>query len=79
MRITRFIKITTASCGIITELPCVESVARSPSGITVNLSPSHTSGSLQARTGDYLVCYASGKWQRFGSEAFFRLVTNPRE
>lgn len=80
MKITKHVKVASDTYGTLAKLPCVASVARSPSGrITVLLSPEYTSGTLLAHTGDYLVRYASGQWQRFGSEAFFRLVTNPRE
>lgn len=60
-------------------LPCVTAVSRAPSGdITVSLSPLHTEGALRAHTGDRLVQFASGKWQRFGKEAWFRLNQSPK-
>lgn len=31
----------------------------------------------EARNGDYLVCFASGIWQRFGSEAVGKLTITP--
>lgn len=31
----------------------------------------------EARNGDYLVCFASGIWQRFGKEAVNKLVVTP--
>jgi len=47
--------------------------------ITVQIKDNCTRGSLIARTGDYIVQYATGEVQRFGCDAYSSLVKNPSE
>lgn len=78
MKAKRYIQINAKTYETLFSLECVTAVQRDPRGhIIVCLSPSATRGSLRARTGDWLVQFASGEWQRFGSEAYQRLVANP--
>lgn len=58
-------------------LPCVVAVADHGDGLVVALSKDLTNGSLRANAGDFIVQFSNGMWQRFGIEAYARLVKNP--
>ena len=45
--------------------------------ITVRFKDDATDGSPIARTGDWLVQYKTGKWQRFGNNVYQSLSFNP--
>lgn len=79
MKVTRTIRITSDVFEELFHLPCVTAVFREAGKQIshVTLSPGYTRGRLRAVSGDYLVEFASGKWQCFGPEAFLRIVKNP--
>lgn len=60
-------------------LKCLQSVSVSEDGkaVTCQFKDNKTRGSLIARTGDWIVEYATGEYQRFGNEAYQRLCWNP--
>lgn len=60
-------------------LKCLQSIDVSEDGnhVTCQFKDNKTRGSLIARTGDWLVEFASGEWQRYGSEAYATLCWNP--
>lgn len=61
------------------QLKCLQSVDVSEDGkkITCQFKDNKTRGSLIARTGDWLVEFSSGLWQRYGNEAYQGLCWNP--
>lgn len=82
MKVKFSLKITPDTYERMFTLPCVTSVMRNEKKsklFTVTLSPELTEGQLRANTGDWLVQYANGKWQVFGSAAYETLVHNPKE
>lgn len=61
----------------ILSLQCVlsgKSFRKKNGPILVSLRPEDTKGRILARNGDFLVQFASGKWQVFGSESYYRLI-----
>ena len=78
MKIKNIWKVCRANRDSLSETPCVRTVTDSPDGLSVLLDPMYTRGRTVARSGDYIVQYASGLYQRFGSEAFARLERNPQ-
>lgn len=82
MKITQYIKVWRKTVRKLEELDCVEAVSvdpAEPKAVTVKLLDGTTRGCRYAHTGDYLVKFASGQWQRFGSGAFMALCLNPHE
>lgn len=80
MKIVKTIKIGKTNIEEICSLECVDRLDWSEDGILiVHLSPGLTKGRLTVRTGEYLCQFASGLWQRFGSEAFGKTVCKPRK
>lgn len=71
------IHVTKANTDRLLALPCVVAVADHGDGLVVVLSKDLTNGSLRANAGDYIVQFSNGMWQRFGIEAYARLVKNP--
>lgn len=79
MKVIQSLKLEKQNIELFKELPCVKSVVTDSSGNpTVTLHPSSTRGSHVLRKGDYLVCFASHLWQRFGALAFERLFISPQ-
>lgn len=74
MNVIKKTLISHATYDEVKQLPCVVSVDRKTMA-TVYLDLDGRR--CEARNGDYLVCFASGIWQRFGSEAAGKLVMNP--
>lgn len=74
MNVIKKILISHATYDEVKRLPCVVNVDKETM-VTVYLDLDGRS--CEARNGDYLVCFASGIWQRFGSEAADRLVVTP--
>jgi len=60
-------------------LPCVSAVTGARCAPVAHLDPNATKGSLTVHAGEYLVQYASGLWQRYGAEAYNRLIRTPNE
>lgn len=79
MKTIQSVPISNATYEKLFSVPCVTSVLRTGKDITVTLDASLTKGSLRASSGDYLVQFASGLWQRFGPEAWQKLLHNPPE
>lgn len=82
MKITQHIKVWRKTVGKLEALDCVEAVSvdpADPKAVTVKLLDGTTRGCRYAHTGDYLVKFASGQWQRYGSSAFLALCLNPHE
>ena len=62
------------------KLDCFTSVSEDATGkVICQFKDSKTRGSMIARTGDYVVQFESGEWQRFGIEAYSSLVKNPTD
>ena len=79
MKVIQSLKLDKQNIALFKKLPCVKSVETDSSGNpTVTLHPSSTRGSHVLRNGDYLVCFASHLWQRFGLLAFERLIASPQ-
>ena len=79
MRIIKTVKVSPENYEALFALPCVTSVTRDGDlSIIVTLSKEHTRGNLRAASGDYIVQFASGEWQRFGPVAFNHLTLNPK-
>lgn len=80
MKIVKTIKIGKTNIEEICSLECVDQLDWLYDGtLIVHLSPGLTKGRLTVRTGEYLCQFASGLWQRFGSEAFGKTVCKPRK
>lgn len=78
MKIINHIRVKKETVGEIKNLDAVEEVRQTDDGgITVLLRSECTDGKREAVKDDYLVQFASGKWQRFGDEAFLHLCHNP--
>lgn len=75
MKIDYSIKVTRENIHAIKALSCVASI--SEDGQTVKLKPDATRGGIILHSGDWLVRFKNGLYQRFGSAAYDRLVTNP--
>lgn len=62
-------------------LKCLQSVSVLEDGkaVTCQFKDNKTRGSLIARTGDWIVEFATGEYQRFGNEAYQRLCWNPSQ
>jgi hypothetical protein len=74
MNVIKKIPISHTTYDEVKRLPCVVSVNKE----TMSVVYLDLDGrSCEARNGDYLVCFASGIWQRFGSEAAGKLAINP--
>lgn len=74
MDVIKKIPINHASYDEVKRLPCVVSIDEETL-VTVYLDLDGRS--CEARNGDYLVCFASGIWQRFGKEAVDKLAVTP--
>lgn len=82
MKITQYIKVWRETVGRLEEIDCVEAVSVAPAdpkAVTVSLLKDKTKGCRFAHTGDYLVKFETGLWQRFGCNAFKALCLNPSE
>lgn len=80
MKIVKTIKISKTNIEEILFLECVDRLGWSEDGtLEVHLNPGLTKGRLTVREGEYLCQFASGLWQRFGSEAFGKTVCKPRK
>lgn len=78
MKVIYSIKVHRDNLEKLQKLDCFSSVGTDTSGnIVCQFKDNKTRGSLIARTGDYIVQFGSGEWQRFGSEAFSLLIKNP--
>ena len=80
MKIVKTIKIGKSNVEEISSLECVDSIEWCEDcTLTVHIKPEMTRGRLTVRTGEYLCQFASGLWQRFGSEAFGKTICKPRK
>lgn len=82
MKIIQHVKVWRKTVGELKTLDCVETVSVNPAdpkAVTVRLFDSKTRGHRFAHTGDYLVKFETGLWQRFGCNAFQALHLNPSE
>lgn len=78
MKVIFSIKVHKDSLHQLRKMDCFSSVGEDTEGrIVCQFKDNKTRGSLIARTGDYVVQFASGEWQRFGSEAFSVLIKTP--
>lgn len=74
MKISYSIKVKSDNIAAIEALPCVASVMHTPRGTVVRLRPSSTRGRTEAVTGEWLVLFACGLWQRFGHVAYSSML-----
>lgn len=80
MNVINHIGIKKETVSTIRKLEAVERVDMMPDGnIVVHLRPEFTDGKKQAVKNEYLVQWSSGKWQRFGADAFQRLFLAPND
>ncbi len=78
MRILRSIRVWSDNLDELRKLECLRSViVDGVRGITCHIKDNRTTGSLVAHSGDWLVEYETGMWQRFGDTAHSTLVFNP--
>lgn len=76
MKVVKHIKIRKETVGEILKLDAVETVEMWHDGrIVVRLLPECTDGKCEAMKDEYIVQFKTGKWQRYGNEAFLRLVS----
>ena len=80
MKVIYSIKVHKDNVSQLKKLDCFTSVRKDTAGkIICQFKDNKTRGSMIARTGDYVVQFGSGEWQRFGAEAYSSLVKNPTE
>lgn len=78
MKVKKTIRVRKETVNELLKQECVERVEQWHDGnIVVKLLPGYTDGKPELYKGEYLVQFNSGKWQRFGSEAFQKLLKNP--
>lgn len=78
MKVKKTIRVRKETVNELLKQECVERVELWHNGnIVVKLLPGYTDGKTELYKGEYLVQFNSGKWQRFGSEAFQKLLKNP--
>ena len=82
MNIIKSIRVWRNNVEELRSLDCLEFVSVSQDkhrrmDITVRFKDEATDGSPIARTGDWLVQYKTGKWQRFGNNVYQSLSFNP--
>lgn len=78
MEVKKTIRVRKETVNELLKQECVERVEQWHDGnIVVKLLPGYTDGKPELRKGEYLVQFNSGKWQRFGAEAFQKLLKNP--
>lgn len=78
MKVKKTIRVRKETVNDLLNQECVERVEQWHDGnIVVKLFPVYTDGNPELRKGEYLVQFNSGKWQRFGAEAFKKLLKNP--
>ena len=78
MKVKKTIRVRKETVNDLLKQECVERVDQCHDGnIVVKLFPGYTDGKLELRKGEYLVQFNSGKWQRFGADAFKKLLKNP--
>lgn len=80
MRITRSVKVWHDNMKELNKLDCLDFIKtdeKDPKQITCRFKDGMTQGSQVAHTGDYLVQYETGLWQRFGANVYASLVFNP--
>lgn len=78
MKVIYSIKVHKDNLSKLEKMDCFSSVGIDSNGrIACQFKDNKTRGSLIARTGDFVVQFASGEWQRFGSEAYSILIKNP--
>lgn len=80
MRILRSIKVWNGNIDKLNQLECLRSinVDEKTKDVTCHIKDNKTMSSLIAHSGDWLVEYETGMWQRFGDNAHSMLVFNPR-
>lgn len=74
MNVIKKIPINHTTYEEVKQLPCVVSIDK---GTLITVYLDLDGRSCEARNGDYLVCFASGIWQRFGKEAMDKLAETP--
>lgn len=80
MKIIDTVKVRATPVSELLALECVDRVEIGHDGTTmVYLDAEYTEGRLTASGGDSLCKFENGKWQRFGSLAMDRTMTNPRK
>ena len=78
MKVKKTIRVRKETVNDLLKQECVERADQCHDGnIVVKLFPGYTDGKLELRNGEYLVQFNSGKWKRFGAEAFQKLLKNP--
>ena len=78
MKVKKTIRVRKETVNDLLRQECVERVELwHDDNIVVKLFPGYTDGKQELRKGEYLVQFNSGKWQRFGAEAFQKLLKNP--
>jgi hypothetical protein len=78
MNVIYSIRVYKGNINVLKTLKCFESVSMSGDGdIICQFKPNKTRGNLIARSGDWVVEYSTGEYQRYGSEAYNRLFRTP--
>lgn len=78
MKVKKTIRVSKETVNDLLKQKCVERVEQLHDGnIVVKLFTGYTDGKTELRKGEYIVQFNSGKWQRFGAEAFHKLLKNP--
>lgn len=78
MDVKKYIEVTCRNYKELKKLECVKDIQlKSGTELELTIKPECTQGMPIVREGDYLVQFASGSWQRFGSEAFLKLNLLP--
>lgn len=80
MKIKRSVRVWSGNKNELLKLDCLEFVRedeKDKKQITCRFKNGMTQGSPVAHTGDYLVQYESGKWQRIGANVIDTIVFNP--
>ena len=78
MKVKKTIRVRKETVNDLLNQECVERVEQWHDGnIVVKLFHGYTDGKPELRKGEYLVQFNSGKWQRFGADAFQKLLKNP--
>lgn len=78
MKVKKTIRVRKETVNELFKQECVDKIELWHDGnIVVKLLPGYTDGKPELCKGEYLVQFNSGKWQRFGAEAFQKLLKNP--
>lgn len=79
MDITESIKVEKKNIDKLLELECVDRIIyQSGCQFEIVLKAEYSKGRLRVMSGDWLVKFGNGTWQRVGSNAYQNLIFKPR-